>query len=124
MPWWSASVRQAIAKRKRSFRAYLRLRTDQTLVVRNRERADAKRIIRNAKRTSWQSFLSSFTSSTPLSKIWDLVRRLSGKRSSPTFLCLGSRRLAPLLVNPLTLSTVWQKPSLTLVPTQDIALIS
>ena len=85
VPWWSASVRQAIAKRKRAFRAYLRLRTDHALVVRNRERANAKRIIRNAKRTSWQSFLSSFNSSTPLSKIWDLVRRLSGKRSSPTF---------------------------------------
>ena len=31
------------------------------------------------------TFSFDITSSTPLSKIWDLVRRLSGKRASPTF---------------------------------------
>ena len=85
VPWWSPSVRQAIARRKRAFRAYLRLRTDEALVARNRERAIAKRVIKTAKRNSWQKFLSAFTSSTPLNKLWDLVRRLSGKRISLTF---------------------------------------
>ena len=85
VPWWTPDVRQAIAKRKRAFRAYLRLRTDEALVLRNRERATAKRVIRTAKRNSWQTFLSSFTSSTPLSKVWNLVRRLSGKKGNATF---------------------------------------
>ena len=85
VPWWSPAVRQAIAKRKRAFRAYLRLRTNAALIDRNRERAIAKRVIRKAKRESWQSLLSVFTSATPLSRIWNMVRRLSGKRISPTF---------------------------------------
>ena len=84
VPWWSPEIRQAIAKRKRAFKAYLRNRTEQNLIIRNRERANTQRIIRTAKRTSWQLFLSRITSSTPLSQIWQIVRRLSGKRSQTT----------------------------------------
>ena len=84
VPWWTNTVRRAIARRKRAFRLYLRRRTDQTLKARNRESAIAKRIINAAKRESWNSFLSSFTSRTPLSQIWNLVHRLSGKRTGAT----------------------------------------
>ena len=82
MPWWSEAVRHAIAKRKRAFRYYLRHRTDQALINRNRERANARLIIRKAKRDSWQHYLSQFTSSTPLREIWNLIRRLTGKKAS------------------------------------------
>ena len=82
VPWWSAEVRQAIAKRKRAFRFYLRHRTEHALINRNKERANAQRIIRRAKRNSWQHYLSYFTSSTPISQIWNLIRRLTGKRAS------------------------------------------
>ena len=57
VPWWNSTVRQAIAKRKRAFRTYLRTRTDQDLIIRNRERANAKRIMKQAKKESWQHFL-------------------------------------------------------------------
>ena len=85
VPWWNNSVRNAVAKRKRSFRSYLRIRTQQALILRNKERANARRTIRSSKRESWQHLLSTLTASTPLGKIWDLIRRLSGKRSSQTF---------------------------------------
>ena len=81
VPWWSQEVAQAIARRKRAFRAYLRHRDDASLIMRNKERARCKRIIREAKRSSWQSFVNQFNHHTPLSKIWSLVRSLSGKRS-------------------------------------------
>ena len=83
VPWWSAEVRQAIAKRKRAFRTYLRLRTQQALIARNRERGNARRVIRSAKQASWQLFLSRFSSATPISQMWSLVRRLTGKRAIP-----------------------------------------
>ena len=51
--WETPTVQQALAKRKRAFRAYLRLRTDQAIVVRNKERAIAKRVMKNAKRDFW-----------------------------------------------------------------------
>ena len=82
VPWWSPIVRHAIAKRKRAFRTYLRLRTPENLIIRNKERANARKVIRTAKRSSWQHFLSSFTHATPLSQIWTLVRRLTGKRAN------------------------------------------
>ena len=80
VPWWSSTVAQAIARRKRAFRCYLRHRDD-THLVRNRERARCKKVIKEAKRASWQSFLTQLNHETPLSKIWSLVRSLSGKRS-------------------------------------------
>ena len=81
VPWWSLEVKHAIAKRKRAFRAFLRHRTQASLIIRNRERANARRIIRSAKKASWQSFLSQLTSSTPISQIWSLVRRLTRKKT-------------------------------------------
>ena len=81
VPWWSPAVAQAIAKRKRAFRQYLRNKTDATLLSRNQERARCRKTIREAKRASWQSFLTQLNHRTPLSKIWNLVRSLSGKRS-------------------------------------------
>ena len=81
VPWWTTAVAQAIAKRKRAFRSFLRHRDEAHRLARNHERARCKKIIREAKRSSWRSFLSQFTHTTPLSKIWSLVRSLSGKRS-------------------------------------------
>lgn len=84
VPWWSQQVKQAIAKRKRLFRAYLRHRNNATLLIRNKERARCQKIIREARRASWKSFLGQLNYRTPLSKIWNLVRSLSGKRSFPS----------------------------------------
>ena len=81
VPWWSLQVAQAIAKRKRAFRKYLRNRDNASLIERNKERASCKKIIREAKRSSWQSFISQLNFRTPLSKIWSIVRSLSGKQS-------------------------------------------
>ena len=100
VPWWNNSVRNAVAKRKRSFRSYLRTRTEHALILRNRERANARRIIRSSKRESWQQLLSTLTASTPLGKIWDLIRRLSGKRSSQTFPVLRLPGVANTVIEP------------------------
>ena len=81
VPWWSAEVAQAIARRKRAFRRYLRHRDESTLITRNRERSRCKRIIKEAKRSSWQSFITQFNHNTPLSRIWSLVRSLAGRRT-------------------------------------------
>ena len=82
VPWWTDEVKKAVARRKRAFRSYRRNRDVQHLLERNQERARTRRVIRAAKRHSWQHYLSQFTSATPLGKLWGLVRSLSGKRSS------------------------------------------
>ena len=100
VPWWSPAVRQAIARRRRAFRKFLRLRTDQNLIAKNRERARTQQIIRRAKRESWQGFLSQFSVSTPLSQIWQLVRRLSGKRCHPTIPIIRDPRNNTIISEP------------------------
>ena len=95
VPWWTPEVAQAIAKRKRAFRNYLRHKDYFHLIARNFERAKTKRIIREAKRKSWQSFVAQLTVQTPLSKIWRLVRSLSGKRSIS---CIPAHRIQNTLI--------------------------
>ena len=80
-PWWSQEVGNAIARRKRSFRQYLRHKNNTFLVQRNKDRARCQKVVRQAKRNSWRSFLNQLNYRTPLSKIWNLVRSLSGKRT-------------------------------------------
>ena len=80
VPVWSPTVRQAIARRRGAFRKFIRLRTDQNLIAKNKERARTQQIIRRAKRESWPMFRSQFSVSIPMSENWQLLRCLSGKR--------------------------------------------
>ena len=94
VPWWSSVVAHAIAKRKRAFRQYLRHKNNDTLLIRNRERAKCRKTIREAKRASWDSFLSQLNYRTPLSKIWQIVRSLSGKKNCPSLPILRINNVA------------------------------
>ncbi len=78
VPWFTNEIRQAIARRKRAFRRHLRLNTVATRLDVCRERAIVRRLVRQAKREAWQSFISSFNKSTPLSSIWRGIRALKG----------------------------------------------
>ena len=43
-------------------------------------RAKARRIIKSARRQSWQTFVSKINSRTSLKKVWSVVRKIAGKR--------------------------------------------
>ena len=42
-------------------------------------RAKARKTIKTAKRTSWQQYVSKLNSRTPAKKIWDMIRKITGK---------------------------------------------
>ena len=42
-------------------------------------RAKARKTIKTAKRTSWQQYISKLNSRTPAKKIWDMIRKITGK---------------------------------------------
>ena len=47
-------------------------------------RAKARRIIRKAKRDSWRAYISKLTASTPAKKVWEMLKRISGKSAPGT----------------------------------------
>ena len=53
-----------------------------TLSPYKRARASARRVLKEARRTSWRHYVSSINSGTPLSLVWDKVRKVAGKSSS------------------------------------------
>jgi len=44
-------------------------------------RAKSRRTIRSSRRQSWQTFVSKINSRTSLKKVWNLVSKISGKKS-------------------------------------------
>ena len=42
-------------------------------------RAKARRTIKDAKCTSWQQYMNKLNSRTPIKKVWDMIRKVSGK---------------------------------------------
>ena len=79
--WWNDDCQRAVARRKRALMRYKRCICQPHLIDLQRERAATQRIIRQTKKNSWLKFIGSFTVSTPLSKIWNMVRSFNNTRS-------------------------------------------
>ena len=45
-------------------------------------RAKARKTIKSAKRTSWQQYISKLNCRTPVKKIWDMIRKITGKNKN------------------------------------------
>jgi exonuclease III len=85
-PWYNDECKKAIRLRKQ---ALLKLRYAPTPV--NIEqykiaKAKARRVIRQNQRTTWSKYVSQLNPRTPSKKVWDMIRKISGKRTpSPTY---------------------------------------
>lgn len=83
-PWWTAECRRAIALRKRGLNRFRRNKENLALLYEyKRLKAAARRIIRQAKRESWEILLCTISVRTPLTRLWSLIKCFSGKRYQP-----------------------------------------
>jgi hypothetical protein len=78
-PWFDRECLCAIRSRKKALRHFLNDPTTQNLDTFKLLRAKARRTIRTAKKSSWQSYVSELNSTTTSKKVWDMVRKISGK---------------------------------------------
>jgi len=83
-PWFSDECKAAIAERKHALKQFKSNPTQSNLSNLRVFRAKARRTIRICKRNSWQSYVSRLNSQTPMKKIWNMVRRISGKPTPMT----------------------------------------
>ena len=80
-PWWNSDCQAAIAERRRAQNRFRRNRGISTLLLEfKKAKAKARRVIRQAKKDSWQKFLAMFNHNTPMSKLWDIIRRFTRKK--------------------------------------------
>ena len=92
LPWWTSECTNATNQRKQALRRYKRTRTQVDLISFKRQTAIARRVKVLARRESWQAYVSTINRSTPMSKIWGRLRKMTGKFSShqPPTLTVGT----------------------------------
>ena len=73
-PWYNA-----IKQRKQALSKFCRYQTKENLNKVKNFRAKARRTIKASKRKSWKSYISNLNYKTPVKKVWDMIRKLSGK---------------------------------------------
>ena len=88
VPWWSAECQIAVNHRKEAYRKFNRSKLIIDKIEYCRKRAIAKRVLAEAKRSSWQRFVSSLNVNTPMNKIWKRIRKIRGKYSNYSAPCL------------------------------------
>ena len=80
----------AIKARKAALRRFKCNPTKENLESYRKLRAKARRTVRSSKRKSWREYVSKLTASTSAKKVWDMVRRISGKSTNSQQIHLNS----------------------------------
>ena len=80
--WFNSSCKDAIRSRKKALKRAKLSPTDQNIDNYRITRAKSRRIIRTSRRQSWQSFVSKINCRTSLKKVWNVISKISGKKSS------------------------------------------
>ncbi len=83
-PWFDDDCKKSIKERRAAVRKFTNQPTSENLEHVKIFRAKARRTIRRAKKKSWQSYVSKLNSRTSVKKVWNMVRKISGKHKSST----------------------------------------
>lgn len=83
VPWWNDTCAKAVKESKLALHVYKRYPTIENYMVYKKIDASKKLIIKEQKKSSWQTFCSNFDRNTPISQVWKLVKRFNCKYKSP-----------------------------------------
>ena len=84
-PWYNDDCKEAIKQRKNTLSKFCKFPTHENLNTYRNSRAKARRAIKSAKRKSWRTYVSNLNYKTSTKKVWDMVRKISGKSKSATY---------------------------------------
>ena len=77
--WWNARCRQAINKRKATFRRFNKVTTSENFTSYKKARALARREVIRSKEECWSKFLESINNKTSSKEVWRRIRILLNK---------------------------------------------
>ena len=81
--WFTDECKQAINARNEALRRFNLRPTSDNLSQFRISRAKARLTIRNSKQKSLRQYVSKLNSRTSSKKVWDMIRKINGKCSSP-----------------------------------------
>ena len=84
-PWYNDDCKEAIKQRKKALNKFKKYPTKDNFKNVRVFRARACRTIKKSKRKSWRSYVSKINHKTPIKKVWDMIRKISGKTKSPSY---------------------------------------
>ena len=84
-PWYNDDCKEAIEQRKQALSNFKRSPNTNNFNDIKVFRAKARRTIKLSKRKSWRSYVSKINHKTPIKKVWDMIRKISGKNKSPSY---------------------------------------
>ena len=91
-PWYIDDCKNAISQRKHALAKFCKYPTKENLNKVKIQRAKARRTIRSSKRNTWKSYVSNLNYKTPIKKVWNMLRKISGKTKSPNYTHLNTSR--------------------------------
>lgn len=80
-PWYTKECQEAIKLRRKALRKFQTEPTKQNLINFKFHKAIARKTIKEAKRTSWQKYVSELNLSTNQKSVWNMLRSMSGKKT-------------------------------------------
>ncbi|CAG9569775.1 unnamed protein product [Danaus chrysippus] len=106
-PWWNPDLSKAVAERRLSLKNFRKLRTVENYLIYKEKVVIARKLIRLAKRNSWQRFCDSIDCNMASSEVWRKLRWLKGYRNPVNYL---SESTAVSFVTELTPDSVSFQP--------------
>ena len=91
-PWYNNDCKNAVRQRKQALSKFCKYPTGANLKNVKIQRAKARRTIKSAKRNTWKSYVSKLNHKTPIKKVWDMIRKISGKSKAPSYTHLNTCR--------------------------------
>ena len=73
------NVKRQLTNANRHYENLIRIRLVKIICIPSLPRAKARRTIKDAKRSSWRQYVNKLNSRTPVKKVWDMIRKISGK---------------------------------------------
>jgi exonuclease III len=81
-PWFDDVCKDIINQRNTAARRMKRFPTQQNVEQFRFLRAKCRRTIKQRKRSSWRQYVSSINSKTPIKKVWEQIRKITGKNTN------------------------------------------
>ena len=80
--WFNDDCKTAIRSRKAALRKFNLQPSAENLNNFKIHRAKTRRVIKISKKTSWRNYINKLKSSSKSKKVWDMIRKISGKNTS------------------------------------------
>ena len=84
-PWYNDDCKEAIKQRKSILSKFKRSPNTNNFNDIKVFKAKARRTIKILKRKSWRSYVSKINHKTPIKKVSDMIRKISGTIKSPSY---------------------------------------